>query len=240
MTDRDDNAALLASLKSGDSVALDLLVEKNMGLVRSIALRFTGRGMEYDDLVQTGAIGMIKAARSFDPGFGCVFSTYAVPLIAGEIKRALRDDGAIKVGRELKRRASLVARTRERLEERLGRDPRLSELAAEAGMTVEDTAEALAASSPVRSLAEQVDGEEGCELGGTVADPDDPYSRVCEREALIRAVSGLGESERRLIDLRFRRELSQTRVGELMGISQVRVSRSEKKILEKLREAMEK
>ncbi|MBQ7160263.1 MAG: sigma-70 family RNA polymerase sigma factor [Clostridia bacterium] len=238
MSERDENSALLLALKDGDESALDAIVERNMGLVRSAALRFTGRGMEYDDLVQTGVIGMIKAARSFDPSFGCVFSTYAVPLIIGEIKRTLRDDGTVKIGRELKRRAALAARARERLENRLGREPRLSELAEEAGMTPDETAEALAAYSPVRSLSEPADGEDGCELGGMIADPDDPYSRVCEREALGRAISGLGEFERRLVDLRFRRELSQSRVGELLGVSQVRVSRSEKKIIEKLRAAM--
>ena len=238
MSERDENADLLLALRRGDASALDALTERNMGLVRSIALRFTGRGVEYDDLVQTGVIGMIKAARSFDPAFGCVFSTYAVPLITGEIKRMLRDDGAVKVGRELKRRAVLTARAREKLENRLGREPRLSELARETGMTPEETAEALSAYSPVRSLSEPADGEEGCELGGVIADPDDPYSRICENEALKKAISGLCDFERRLIDLRFRRELSQSRAGEILGVSQVRVSRSEKRIIEKLRAAM--
>ena len=233
-----DNSLLLRSVREGDQAALDALVERNMGLARSVALRFTGRGMEYEDLVQTGVIGMIKAARSFDPGYGCVFSTYAVPYIAGESKRVLRDDGTVKIGRELKRRAAVCARAREAFTDRMGREPRLSELSRETGCTPEETAEALAACSPVRSLSEPVDGGEGCDLGGTIADPDDHYARICESDALTRAVAGLCEFERRVVDLRFRRELSQSRAGELLGVSQVKISRSEKRIIQKLKEAM--
>lgn len=234
----DDNFALLTRIKQGDQTALDSLVERNMGLVRNIAKRFTGRGIDYEDLVQIGVIGMIKAARSFDPAYGCVFSTYAVPHISGEIKRTLRDDGSVKIGRELKRRSAECAGARERLEGALGREPKLSELACEIGLSLEETAEALAAYSPVRSLSEPVDGDEGCELGGLIADPEDPYSAVCERQALRAAVAELDEFERRVVELRYRHELSQSRTGDILGVSQVRISRSEKKILEKLRSSL--
>ncbi len=231
---RENNAALLSRIKEGDDEALSLLTEENMGLVRSLALRFTGRGVDYDDLVQTGTIGMIRAARSFDPSYGCVFSTYAVPLIVGEIKRMLRDDGSVKIGRELKRRAMIAARAREKLEGELGREPKLSELAGECGMTPEETAEALAAYTPVRSLSESV-GEDMPELGDMIADPDDVYEIVCERQALAAAVSRLEPFQRSIVYLRYKKELSQAQTGAILGVSQVKVSREEKKIIEELR-----
>ena len=232
------NAELLERLRRGDGEALGEIVEANMGLVRSVALRCAGRGVEYDDLVQTGAIGLLKAARSFDPGRGCAFSTYAVPLILGEIRRMLRDDGAVKIGRELKRRAQAAARARERLEQRLGRDVTVSEVAREAGLTPEETAEALGAALPVRSLSEPADGEEGRELGQIIGDPDDPYERICERRALSCAIGKLSKFERALLLCRFRRELTQKQTGWVLGVNQVKVSREEKKILAKLRAAL--
>lgn len=231
---RENNAALLLRIKEGDDEALSLLTEENMGLVRSVALRFTGRGVDYDDLVQTGTIGMIRAARSFDASFGCVFSTYAVPLIIGEIKRMLRDDGQVKIGRELKRRAMIVARGREALEARLGREPKLGELAKECEMSPEDTAEALAAYTPVRSLSESV-GDDMPELGDMIADTDDAYERICERQSLAAAVSRLEPFQRSIVYLRYKKELSQAQTGAILGVSQVKVSREEKKIIEELR-----
>ncbi len=231
---RENNAALLSRIREGDDEALSLLTEENMGLVRSLALRFTGRGVDYDDLVQTGTIGMIRAARSFDPSYGCVFSTYAVPLIVGEIKRMLRDDGSVKIGRELKRRAMIAARAREKLEGELGREPKLSELARECGMTVEETAEALAAYTPVRSLSESA-GDDMPELGDMIADPDDMYETVCERQALAAAVARLEPFQRSIVYLRYKKELSQAQTGAILGVSQVKVSREEKKIIEELR-----
>lgn len=231
---RENNAFLLSRIRDGDDVALERLIEENMGLVRSLALRFIGRGVDYEDLVQTGAIGMIRAARSFDPSYGCVFSTYAVPLIVGEIKRMLRDDGQIKVGRELKRRAMLVARARERLENKLGREVKLSELAQECELPPEETAEALAAYTPVRSLSESM-GDDMPELGELIADPDDEYERVCERESLALAVSALEPLQRSIVYLRYKKELSQAQTGAVLGVSQVKVSREEKKIIEELR-----
>lgn len=231
---RENNSSLLLRIREGDEEALARLTDENMGLVRSIALRFTGRGMDYEDLVQTGTIGMIRAARSFDPSFGCVFSTYAVPLIMGEIKRMLRDDGQVKVSRELKRRAMLVARARERLEGALGREPRLSELAAECGLSPEEASEALAAYTPVRSLSESA-GDDMPELGDMIADPEDAYERVCERNSLTAAVAELEPLQRSIVYLRYKKELSQAQTGALLGVSQVKVSREEKKIIELLR-----
>ena len=233
-----ENASLLEKIRDGDGEALERLVRENAGLVRGIALRFTGRGIEYEDLVQIGTIGMIRAARSFDPAFGCVFSTYAVPLITGEIKRTLRDDGSVKIGRELKRRAAEAACARDRFEARTGREPRLSELAEEAGMCPQDAAQALAACLPVRSLSEPASGDDGPELGQTVADPDDLYEAICEKLTLKSALSALDPFERKVVYLRYRRELSQSQTGRILGASQVRISRTEKKIVEKLRRMM--
>ena len=233
----DSNASLLERARGGDGEALGDLAERNAGLVKSVALRFTGRGVELDDLIQTGMIGMLKAARRFDPSFGCAFSTYAVPLIAGEIKRMLRDGGSVKIGRELKRRASQTARARERLESVLGREPRVSELAAETGLSIGETAEALAAYSPVRSLSDPV-GDDSDELGDLISDPSDDYERVCEEETLKSAISGLTDFERRVVYLRYGRELTQSQTGRLLGVSQVRISRAEKRILERLRAEM--
>ena len=231
---RENNALLLSRIKEGDEEALACLTEENIGLVRSLALRFVGRGVEYEDLVQTGTIGMIRAARSFDDSYGCVFSTYAVPLIVGEIKRMLRDDGPVKVGRELKRRAALAARTRERLENEFGREIKLSELAAECGMSQEEAAEALAAYTPVRSLSESF-GEDMPELGDTIADGEDAYERICEHQALVGAIAQLEPFQRSIIYLRYKKELSQAQTGRLLGVSQVKVSREEKKIIEALK-----
>lgn len=233
-----DNRKLLAQIRCGSDEALDALIRANMGLVRSIALRFTGRGIELDDLVQTGVIGMIRAAKSFDEKYGCAFSTYAVPIITGEIKRMLRDDGTVKVGRELKRRAAAAARARERIESERGREARLSEVAAECGLSPEETAEALAAYSPVRSLSEPVDGENSGELEQFIADPEDAYERVCESSALKAAIGSLDEFERRVVYLRYTKELSQTQTGAVLGVSQVKISRSEKKIIERLRQML--
>lgn len=231
---RENNALLLSRIKEGDEEALACLTEENIGLVRSLALRFVGRGVEYEDLVQTGTIGMIRAARSFDDSYGCVFSTYAVPLIVGEIKRMLRDDGPVKVGRELKRRAALAARTRERLENELGREIRLSELAAECGMSQGEAAEALAAYTPVRSLSESF-GDDMPELGDTIADGEDVYEHICEHQALVGAIAQLEPFQRSIIYLRYKKELSQAQTGRILGVSQVKVSREEKKIIEALK-----
>ncbi len=229
-----DNNILIARLQEGDSRALDELAAENMALVRHVALRFRDRGTEYEDLVQIGAIGLVKAARSFDFSYGCVFSTYAVPLIIGEIKRYLRDDGMIKVSRGMKAKGCSVMRVREDFIKAKAREPRLSELAELCQMSVEELSQALDAISPIHSLSESV-GDEGSTLESFIAEKESELDKVTDRVALSEAISRLSPLHRQIIRLRYYDCLSQQKVGTIMGLSQVKVSREEKKILEELR-----
>ena len=209
-------------------------VGNNLGLVKSIALRFRDRGTEYEDLVQIGTIGMIKAIRSFDFTYGTAFSTYAVPLIIGEIKRFLRDDGLIRVSRDLRRKGALLLKERESLSGELGREPRLSELAERCGLPADELAEALDAVSPVRSLNEP-QGEEGMTLEGTLSDRVSEIDLVTDRIALRESVAKLPPLWRQILILRYEKCLSQEETGRILGLSQVKISREEKKIITFLR-----
>lgn len=225
---------LLERAKAGDAAAEDTLMRENMGLVKSVAARFLGRGADYEDLCQLGAIGMLKAIRNFDTSYGTAFSTYAVPLIIGEIKRFLRDDGMIKVSRELRQKGAHLLRKKEEFTAENGREPTVTELADYCGCSVEETVEGLDAGNAVLSFSEPV-GERALEdLIGT-----DNLAELCEKEALRQAVLGLPKEEKQLILLRFYRGYSQQKAGEVLGMTQVKVSRTEKKILEKLRKALE-
>ena len=225
---------LLDRARAGDQTAEETLIRENMGLVKSVASRFLGRGVEFDDLCQLGAIGMIKAIRNFDTATGNAFSTYAVPLIIGEIKRFLRDDGIIKVSRELRQKGAFLLRKREEFTSENGREPTVAELASYCGCSVEETVEGLDAGNAVLSFSEPV-GERALEdLIGT-----DNISDLCEREALRQAIVELPTQEKQLVLLRFYRGYSQQKVGELLGMTQVKVSRTEKKVLEKLRNLLE-
>ena len=227
-----DTPALLEEARRGDNEACTRLIEENGGLIWSVVRRYYGRGAEPEDLYQLGCLGFLKAVRGFDPAFGCQFSTYAVPKIAGEIRRFLRDDGAVKVSRGLKERAGAVRAARERLAARLGREPALSELAAETGLEPEEIAAAQEAGLPVASLQsetgdgltlESVLGDEGMEEG------------IVEREALRAAIAALPERERRVILLRYYRGMTQEGAARILGVSQVQVSRVERKAVEQLR-----
>ncbi len=233
----ENNAELLRQARDGDENALAALVENNMGLVRRIALRFRDRGTEYEDLVQIGTIGMIKAIRGFDLSYGTAFSTYAVPLIIGEIRRYLRDDGLIRVSRELKRQGIGVLGEKERLSRTLGREPRLTELAAATGLKPETISEALDAVSPVRSLSEP-QGEDGLTLEGTIADLSSEIDRLTDRIALREAIGKLTDLQRQILSLRYDRCLSQEQTGRILGLTQVKISREEKKIMTALREEL--
>lgn len=231
----ESNEALLRRVAEGEEKALEMLLQQNEGLLRAVARRFLDRGTEWEDLLQIGSIGMIKAARSFDFSFGTAFSTYAVPLIAGEIRRFLRDDGPVKVGRGLRRTCALVMRERERLLAVTGREPRLSELGESLGLSPEEVAEALEAGGPVRSLQEPVDGEEGLTVGDILPSGDREIERLTDRIALREAVGRLSPLQQQIVSLRFYRDLSQQKTGQLLGLSQVKISREEKKILAALR-----
>jgi RNA polymerase sporulation-specific sigma factor len=230
----DENLTLLRAYREGDSEAGERLAELNAPLVYSIAGRFTGRGADITDLVESGTIGLVKAMRTFDFSHGCVFSTYAVPLIFGEIRRFLRDDGIIKVSREEKRLSALLCAERER---RLssGEDTDLSNLAAAVGISVQDAASALFASSPVRSLEEAAyDDEDSATLGSTLCDEEEEI-RQFDRFALRMAIEKLSEPWQKLIILRYFRDMSQTETARILGLTQVKVSREEKKIMDFLR-----
>ena len=233
------NRELLILAGQGDERALEQLVVDNMALVRSVAIKFKDRGTEYEDLVQIGTIGMLKAIRSFDVERGTAFSTYAVPLIVGEIRKHLRDDGPIKVGREYKRMGATLLGERNRMIAQTGRDPSIGELAKHCGMSVEDAAVAMDAVAPVSSLSETV-YEDGLTLEGTLPDRDsaDETERMLDRLALSQAIGQLDPLWRKIVLLRYWRNMTQQQVAMTLGLSQVKVSREEKKIMERLRELL--
>ena len=230
----DENLTLLRAYREGDSEAGERLAELNAPLVYSIAGRFSGRGADMSDLVESGTIGLVKAMKTFDFSHGCVFSTYAVPLIFGEIRRFLRDDGMIKVSREEKRLSALLCAERER-RIAAGEEADVASVAAAVGISVQDASSALFAASPVRSLEEAAfDDDDSTTLGSTLCD-EDAEIRQFDRFALRMAIEKLSESQKKLIILRYFRDLSQTETAKILGLTQVKVSREEKKIMEILR-----
>lgn len=210
-------------------------IEENLGLVHSLCRRFTGRGIEYDDLYQAGCIGLIKAADGFDRSRGLCFSTYAVPVILGEIKRLFRDGGAVKVSRSLKELALKISRISPQLEAALGREPTLSEIATALGASPEEISEAVCAAQPVISLTCENDGSPS-ELDLPIPGPED---ELTERVAVAGALSRLHTEEQQLIAYRYFHGLTQSRTAQLLGISQVQVSRTEKRLLKRLREILD-
>lgn len=209
-------------------------IEANLGLVHACAHRFRGRGIEYDDLYQAGCMGLIKAASAFDEGRGVRFSTYAVPVILGEIRRLFRDGGTVKVSRSIKELGVKASREKERLSLALGRDAAVSEVAERLGVSPEEVAEALAATAPPASLT--ADDEDG---GAQIDLPvDSPEESLSDLLSLRKIMNELPEADRRLITLRYFRGLTQTRTAQLLEMTQVQVSRREKKILETMRESL--
>lgn len=213
------------------------LILENFGLVHSVAQRFRGRGAEYDDLFQIGSIGLIKAAKRFDKTRGLRFSTYAVPLIMGEIRRFLRDDGMIKVSRRLKENAMHAGICAGRLCEKLGREPTLSELSAESGIAPEELTASLDASRPPQSIYEETAGE--IPLLDKIAAKTDEEELLARRISLFEAIKKESGEARLLIYYRFFRDKTQSETARLIGRNQVYVSRLEKKITERLRREME-
>lgn len=228
---------LIRLAQDGDRNASEKLVTENSGLIWSVARRFIGRGAETDDLYQLGCMGFLKAVEGFDPGFGTQFSTYAVPKIAGEIRRFLRDDGAVKVSRSIKEQAASIKSIRNKLTPLLGRDPTIQELSAHTGFTPEEIAIAETATAATESIQQQT-GEEGFCLENILTDTESE-ERMVEKIALRQAVEKLPERERMVIQLRYYHCLTQQRVARVMEVSQVQVSRIEKKALEKIREFMQ-
>ena len=227
--------ALLRRESDGDRTAESALVEENSGLIHTIARRYYGRGLEPEDLYQLACVGFIKAVRGFDPALGNEFSTYAVPKIAGEIRRFLRDDGAVKVSRAVKERAMRVRRIQSELESRLGRSPGVSELAAAAGLTPEEVAACEQAEVSVDSLERELSG--GGRLGDLIGD-EGMEERTCLYLSLEEALKTLPERERQVIALRYARDMTQQQVSRIIGVSQVQVSRIEKHAIAMLRQKM--
>ena len=224
---------LLEAARLGDERACEQVLEENNGLIWSIVRRYYGRGVEPDDLFQLGCVGFLKAVEGFDTAYGTQFSTYAVPKIAGEIRRFLRDDGAVKVSRSVKERAAAIKKARERLTGDFGRDPTVSELSEALGLSPEEIAAAETATSATESIQRQT-GEEGFSLEDVLC-TDGMEEKLLERMALQEALARLNDKERLVIQLRYYHSLTQQRVAGLIGVSQVQVSRIEKKALERLR-----
>ncbi len=227
---------LIARSQAGDGTATEVLVEENSGLIWSVARRFMGRGAEPDDLYQLGCLGFLKAVEGFDLQYGTQFSTYAVPKIAGEIRRFLRDDGAVKVSRSLKEQAATIKSTRARLTNALGREPTVQEISRQTGFSPEEIALAETATAATESIQRET-GEEGFSLENILTDTESE-ERMVEKIALRQAIDALPEREKMVIKLRYFHSLTQQRVAKVMEISQVQVSRVEKKALAMLRELM--
>ena len=233
----DHTIALIKKSHDGDKEAREKLVEENVGLVWCVVRRFYGRGTEAEDLFQIGSIGLLKAIDKFDLSYDVKFSTYAVPMISGEIKRFLRDDGMIKVSRSLKELAVRSLQTREKLTDRLGREPTLEELAGEMGVDKEEIVQAMEAGSEVESLYRPIHQKEGSEIRllDKIEEKERKEDRILDRMVLKQLLETLEPKERQLIYLRYFAEKTQSDVGRIMGISQVQVSRLEKRILKDLR-----
>lgn len=227
---------LLQAAKEGDNRACEQVLQENAGLLWSIVRRYYGRGVDPDDLYQLACLGFLKAVRGYDADFGTQFSTYAVPKIAGEIRRFLRDDGAVKVSRGVKERAMTIRAVRNRLQSRLGREPTLSELSEQTGLEPEEIAAAETAVEPVASL--QMETGEGLTLESLLGDGGMEETLV-ERMVLHRAMEQLPEQERKVLLLRYYKGLTQSNVARVIGVSQVQVSRLERRAVGHLRELME-
>jgi len=237
------NSELLRQAQDGDDKALEEMMQLNIGLVRSTAIRFKERGCEMDDLMQIGSIGMLKAIRSFDFSRGTVFSTYAVPLIIGEIRRFLRDDGIIKISRIRKKQGIELMRAREKFTSQHNREPHISELAELCDIPLEDAIESLEATSSIHSISENLtpnSSDDDYTLEDTLTDPSETFAdKKIEEIALSQALNHLSPLHKKIILLRYFRDLSQQQTATRLGLTQVKISREERKIFEELRRELE-
>lgn len=233
----EETLALIERIHEGDKEARERFVEENMGLVYTVVRRFLGRGCDREDLVQIGCIGLLKAIDKFDTSFEVRFSTYAVPMIVGEIKRFLRDDGILKVSRSIKENQYKIYKVKEEMEKRLGREPDIGELSKEMNMPVEELAMTMEAAADVDSIYKTVYQGEGTDLLllDRIPEKEDCHQKLLNKIFLEEILGKLEPEERQLIGLRYFRDMTQMDVAGKMGISQVQVSRMEKRILKKLR-----
>lgn len=227
---------MIARCQTGDMEAKETIIEENSGLIWSVTRRFLGRGVEAEDMYQLACLGFLKAVDGFDLNYGTQFSTYAVPKIAGEIRRFMRDDGVVKVSRGIKERAATIKNARNHLTNALGREPTLGEIADKTGFSAEDIAMVEEATAGVESI-HQVSGEEGFTLESILTDTQSEDAFL-EKVALKQAIEKLPDREAMVIKLRYFHGLTQQRVSKVLDVSQVQVSRIEKKALEKLRELL--
>ena len=227
---------LIRLAQAGDETAREALVQENAGLIWAVARRFQGRGTELEDLYQLGCLGFLKAVEGFDAAFGTRFSTYAVPKIAGEIRRFLRDDGAVKVSRGLKEQSAAIKSARNRLTHTLGREPGLLEISQETGLSPEDIALAETATAATESIYRET-GEDGFCLESVLTDTESE-ERMVEKIALRQPVKALPDREQQVVGLRYFHGLTQQKVASILHISQVQVSRIERKALTLLRERL--
>ena len=225
---------LLRAAQDGDRDACQRAVMENNGLIWSVVRRYYGRGVEADDLYQLGCLGFLKAVQGFDFTYGTCFSTYAVPKIAGEIRRFLRDDGTVKVSRSIREQAQMLYSTRERLRQELGREPALSELSEATGLAPEEIARTEIATDTPESL--QRETADGLTLEGMLG-TEAPEEAMVERIALRQAVDALPEKEQTTIFLRYFKGLTQQQTARILGVSQVQISRLERRGLQRLRES---
>ena len=232
----DTRIELIRRAQQGERAASQRLVEENAGLIWSVARRYFGRGVEPDDLYQLGCVGFLKAIEGFDTGYGTQFSTYAVPKISGEIRRFLRDDGTVKVSRGIKEQAAKIRQARIVLEQRIGREPKMSELAAETGLSAEEIAFAETATGPADSIHRE-SGEDGFTLELVLGDYG-AEERLVEHVALRTAVEKLPEREKQVIALRYFHGLTQQAAARILHVSQVQVSRIERRAIEQLRDML--
>ncbi len=235
-----ENEALLQKVTEGDENAREELIVRNMGLVHSVVKRFMGRGYDVEDLIQIGSIGLIKAAEKFDTSYDVKFSTYAVPMIIGEIKRYLRDDGMIKVGRGLKETAIKAMNVKERLTAAKGNEPTIAEIAAEIGISASDLAVAL--ESQVRPQSIYASTDDGISeinpLIDKIESKQDEIGDMVNKVALRQMIGELKDRDKKIVYMRYFQMKTQAQTAEMLGISQVQVSRLEKKILSDMRKKL--
>lgn len=233
-----DNAVLLEKIHSGERSAENQLVENNMGLVVGLAKRFYNRGYEMDELIQIGSIGLVKAIRKFDNSFGVQFSTYAVPMIIGEIKRFLRDDGIIKVSRTYKTNALKARHVKEKLSQKLNREPTIAEISAESGLSTEDIIIAEDATAIPESIYCTGSDGDNRELGDKIAAVYEE-DKIIDKVIVNKSLEILSERERKIITMRYFMGKTQSKIAEIIGVSQVQISRIEKAALIKMRSYLE-
>jgi RNA polymerase sporulation-specific sigma factor len=237
----DSNGELIEAAQKGDKAALDKLVKINMPLVSAVSKKFLNRGYEYEDIFQIGCMGLVKAINNFDPGYNVKFSTYAVPMIMGEIKRFLRDDGIIKVSRSIKNNARKLHYDKEELSKKLDRDPTIDELSEYSGMSIEDILFASESVNNMQYLYDTIHQDDGAPvlLIDKLSEVSEEDSGIVDKIELKEALTNLDVKSRQIIMLRYFKDKTQVQVAKMLGISQVQVSRIEKKVLKMMKDKLE-